>query len=372
MKVATLTWYSGNNYGTTMQAYALQKVLLDMGHYSEIIDYSPRFIYRWKMKIKNHSVKETIDYKINETYLKHRKEGKAVTNDSLFDQFRKEHLHFSKPCHTINQLSELGKDYDAIICGSDQIWNPYYYDPVYFLTFVAEKEKRIAYAPSFGISDIPDFAIHSYKKSLSMIDKISVREQQGAEIIKRLTNRIVNVVADPSFLLSREEWQSLGNSSKIVIDKPYILTYFLRKNTAYYDIVYQIAKKNNLSVVNIPMVTGDFDRCDTIIEPIGPKEWISLIDHSNIVITDSFHCTAFSIIMKKQFGTFLAFSSENVKSQNSRIESLLTITGLKQCVLSDNAKDICHLDESDIICSQKKLRSYVEYSKEWLEKALIK
>lgn len=370
MKIATLTWYSGNNYGSTMQSYALQKVLQGMGHSSEIIAYSPAFFEKWKLKFQNHSVKATLDYKINEAYLKFLQKGVSTDNVALFDEFRREYQAFSSPVSSAKQLRTLASEYDAVICGSDQIWNPFYYDPVYFLDFVADRAKRIAYAPSFGVTEVPPFAQRRMADSLDLIDNLSVREKQGADIIYKLVHRKAQVVADPALLLPASEWKKIGRMPGTAPDKPYVVCYFLRKNEEYHRTVKRIAEKNGLDIVNIPMVTGDFERKETIRDTVGPREWVALLENAAMVITDSFHCTAFSIMFNKEFGTFRAFSETNIRSQNSRIDNLLQITGLENCVITLEANDVHHRTGQEATGAQEKLGVFVQSSRKWLENAL--
>lgn len=371
MRTATLTWYTGNNYGSTMQAYALQTTLKKLGHTNDILAYSPKKLDAWKLKFQNHSVKATLSYKINEFYVKKfHKNSQMPDNMFLFDAFREQYMTFSKPYSSARDLEGALQEYDAFLCGSDQIWSPYYFDPVYFLNFVPDAKRKVPYAPSLGVSAVPEYAKKRFVNSVKAFEKISVREQQGADVIKDLTGLDATVVADPSLLLTAEEWADLAKPMPKVQEKPYILCYFLRNNDKYHQVVQTIAKKHGLEVRIIPMVKGDFDRPGVITEAVGPQEWISLIANANMVVTDSFHCTVFSILFEKDFATFRAFAADNKRSQNSRIEHLLHKTGLEDRIVGLDAEDLLPVSKEQYRKAKEALKPFVEASLEWLKEAL--
>lgn len=370
MRIATLTWYSGNNYGSTMQAYALQETLTRLGHETEILSYSPTKSENWKLKFLNHSVKATVDYKINELYVKLRS-GSAeagCSNMHLFDDFRAQQMRFSRPCSTKAEMAEIGREYDAYICGSDQIWSPFYFDPVYALSFVDEPWKKIAYAPSFGVNSIPERSKARMGRWLKSINCISVREKNGEHIVETIAGRTATTVVDPTLLLGKADWEKLARGPQYT--KPYIACYFLRKNEGYHTFVQNIAQKLNCEIRLIPMVMGDYEREYAIKEPVGPQQWLDLLKNAAYVVTDSFHCTLFSIIFQKNFSTFRAFSDVDVRSQNSRIDSLLKMTDMQDRIVSVDVHDIEMIQPERFEIASKNIDEMASASRKWLINAI--
>lgn len=209
------------------------------------------------------------------------------------------------------------------VIGSDQVWNPYYRygSPIDFLTF-APKYKRIAYAPSFGISSIPDEYIEDYKLWLSEMDSLSVREEVGAKIIKKLTGKDSIVLVDPTIMLSKEKWLSVSKSSVNKPQNKYLLTYFLGEvSQKKRKRIRKIASDNKLEIVNLAYIK-DKDRYAT-----DPGEFIDYINSATVFLTDSFHGAVFSILMEKPFIIFER--DEKIPSMNSRIDTLLSTFNLK-------------------------------------------
>lgn len=368
MRTVTLTWYTGNNFGSTLQAYALQRTVCELGHTNEILAYHPPKLENLKLKLQNHSLQATMNYKLNEFYLKLAAKGNQETqsNMALFDEFRSQHLKFSAPCSTKAELESIAKQYDKFLCGSDQIWNPYYFDPVYFLSFVHDPDQKVPYAPSLGVTQIPEFARERLAKQLRTFSRLSVREQQGAELIQQLTGLQAKTVADPTLLLKADDWRKLSKPLQDKTAEPYVFCYFLRNNPTYHEVVQKIAQRHGLTVQTVPMVIGDFDRPGTIHDPVGPAQWLDLLDNAAYVVTDSFHCTIFSILFQKNFGTFHGFSSDNQRSQNSRIDNILRITGLEDQLLPLTAEDIHPVSEQQWMQANAALEPWIDESRQWL------
>src|SRR5699024_7280148 len=213
--------------------------------------------------------------------------------------------------------NDLPDRYDFFVTGSDKVWNPNYRkgSPIDFLTF-ASPEKRIAYAPSFGISEIPKEYIGNYKSWLSEMAHLSVREEAGARIIKDLTGRDGTVVLDPTMMLTKEKWLSI---SKVASNKPvkkYLLTYFIGHiSKERMTLLNNIARKNDLEIVHLAQVK------DKKAYLSGPSEFIDYINSASIFCTDSFHGAVFSILLDTPF---IIFNREGTSpSMNSRIDTLL-------------------------------------------------
>ena len=226
-----------DNYGGTLQNYALSQVLSDMGHEVSTIAlyYSKEpFCLYGKIRRKLYC-KYGIDIRISKKGIQCAKVEKyqKKRNDN-FLQFRSEKIHTDTRWIEKNNFRNLDSEYDLFIVGSDQVWNPYWavnkttFDG-FFLRF-ARKDKRVSYAASFGVSMIPENQIGDYTKALLEFKRISVREDAGASIIKKLCNREAQVVLDPTLLLDKCQWECIQKKVlNIQTDSPYILTYFLGK-----------------------------------------------------------------------------------------------------------------------------------------------
>ena len=307
-RVGIVTITLGINYGNRLQNYALQEVLYKLGFASQTFEN----IYQ-ERKIIN---------KIKRYYDLKKKNKKFALKLKRFAEFNRKYINIKGKIRSYYVPKNINKKFDYFICGSDQIWNPYYIGNTgtNFLSF-ANKNKTISYAASFGTSSIPINRKKEFQKYLNHIRCLSCREIQGVEIIKNLTGREARLVLDPTLLLSKTEWEKIAKKTKYVPDGEYLLTYFLGSVTEEYDKrIKKIANKNRLKIYNI-MDLSDMDKFST-----NPSEFIYLIKNAKLICTDSFHGTIFSIIFNKPYIIFERNSS--MENMNSRFESLNQILEL--------------------------------------------
>lgn len=265
---------------------------------------------------------------------------------------------YSISVNTINRINL--NQYVYFVCGSDQIWNPYYpqNSMIDFLRF-APATKRVAYAPSFGVSHIPENKVELYKKWLSEIPNLSVREEQGAAIIKKLTGREVTVLADPTLMLNKDEWLAIAKKPSIYIEQKYILTYFLGNQTKEYrKAICEIAEIFSCRVINL-LDIREFESYT-----VDPAEFIYLINRAKLVCTDSFHGAVFAIIMRTNFIVFDRV--EDGHSMHSRLETLLKKFGMENRHFKNmkNYEEVINTDfhntENIISAEQNKAWKYLE------------
>lgn len=318
MKVGIITIIDNNNYGNRLQCYAVQKILKKLGIKAETIYYGSGL----NIKQKNYLV---VVKKFVRAYYKELKEN---FNNLLHFKRAKNFRFFNKNIKMVNKRTLLyrknsHKEYDYFLVGSDQIWNPNFgrFGDVEFLTFVP-KEKRIAYVPSFGVSTIEEKKEEFCRKPLKEFKAISVREESGKEIIEKLTSRKdIEVLIDPTMVLTSEEWKSLERKPKCLKINNFILCYFLgqvSENKVKY--IENEAKRNKCAIINLNNKNNEFYN-------VGPAEFIYLIRNAKVVFTDSFHACVFSILFKKDF---IVFDRESKgKSMYSRIDTLLEKFNLK-------------------------------------------
>lgn len=320
-KIGNITLNGYSNYGNRLQNYALQKTLESLGFFVEtiIIDNersNKNLFIRLKENKKDKIVKNTLN-KINNFI--NRKEFAQSTQirTEIFKNFSKTHIKETDFSISINSVPEkLSDEYDYFITGSDQVWNPYFPigQELYFITF-APKNKRISYAPSFGISELSDEVKPKYRKWLNEIEFLSVRENDGASIIKELTGRESKVLVDPTLLLTKKEWIEIASATTNNYDKKFLLTYFLGGiPREFQKQITDIANNHDLQIINL----GDIKEKDTY--RTGPSEFIDYINKCSIFCTDSFHGAVFAILLEKPF---IVYERIGKTSMYSRLNTLL-------------------------------------------------
>lgn len=366
LKIAVITINDNNNYGNRLQNYALQQYLFNKIKIERVdtIWYDPKYKYISQVDIVDWRtwIKYFINWKNQRTYLKkeYLKDNIRMYNISKFTKKISTKLDFKI-------RDNLSKEYDYFITGSDQVWNPNFWSKRYnhasirFLKFVP-KEKRIAYAASIAIPEIPKDKEQFFKDSLNEMKTISMREKAGAELVKKLTGRDVSVLVDPTILLSKEEWQKIELKPEWYSGEKYILTYFLGNPSP---VIEKIAKKNNWKIYNL-MDKDNFDLYTSRVE-----EFVYLIDHAQLVATDSFHACVFSILMNTSF-LVVNRQEKGMADMTSRIDTLMELFGYQdryivngECNLSD--EEILHMDFSKVKDIQEREK---KRSKDFLEKAL--
>lgn len=370
-KIALMTWFGFHNYGTALQVSALYTTLVRLGYYVDVVSYSPKSKYTARPKWEGclHAIGELTNKAANKlTNLKYTPSEREL----LFEQYINDALSFTNPCPTMADLEGLNDKYDTFICGSDQIWAPSIFDPHYFLDFAGEDRLKIAYAPSVGLQKIDDSDVaRQMAKLCSRLDALSTREESGSKIVSALTGREVATVLDPTLLISQPEWDSIAGTTNIEIDKPYLLAYMLGKNEDHWKKIYALANKLNLKVRIIPVFKADLHRSGCIADPIGPREFISLLAHASYVCTDSFHGVAFSVNLERDFCAFERFKKNDLINQNSRIYNLLNIVGLRDRLVNECSNIERFSEAIDWNDPHRKLVSERNASLKWLKNSLL-
>lgn len=366
MKIAVMTWFHYDNYGTVLQVTALCRKLSEQGHQVEIIQFYPRgkgdmlpsvSLFR---EIWNSAVR-TIQNSKNPSIVED-------VSGKQFDAYRSRELCFTEPCETLADLEALSERFDAFICGSDQIWSPLCFEPHYFLDFVADAERMVAYAPSMGVNGIEDPYIE--KRMTELIGRfkhISLREKSGAEIVGKLIGREIPVVLDPTLLLSMDEWGECLELEKQETE-PYLLAYFLGVNERHWRAVYALAERLKLEVKVIPVFRADRKRRGVIDIGVGPREFVKYIQNAAFVCTDSFHGVAFSVNFSRDFCCFERFGVKDKSNQNSRIYHILDILGLNSRLYkSGRETDTGKIDYAQV---HRKLEQFRRESQDFLQGSL--
>lgn len=335
-KIGILSVYN-HNYGSILQAYALQQVLENMGHDTEILVYKKTNYVRQAARLLYYPLlKATAKRVWKDVYCKffHRDiyGGVLAGRETAFCEFIRKNMHFSETYIGRSALIRACDNYDCFVLGSDQVWNPMNLGGDYYtMTFIGSEKKKVTYAPSFGVARIPKNQEKKTKQYLERIDFISVREPEGQKIVAYLTGRTAEVVVDPTLLVDREFWD-LRKGGRLISDS-YILCYFISPNPSYRKFSENLRKKTGLKIVSIPhvdeFVRSDVGYADYEPTEIGPFQFINLIANAAYVCTDSFHGSVFSAIYERTFFTFTRYQNDEKDSTNSRLYSFLKMTGLE-------------------------------------------
>lgn len=359
-KIAIITYYRNGNYGSALQSYALQTIIKDMGYQCENIRYGSKFSSRLVSVIKNPS---KILKKLSRTRL-------PTAYYRIMD-FVNQYIDESNDLYkSIAELKLTNEIYDVFICGSDQVWAPNHFNEWYYISFIDEKHKKVAYAPSIGLSVIPNNLKSHIASLLRGIKYLSVREKQGENIIYELTGIHAPVVLDPTLLINRNRWISTATETNI--EEPYILCYFLGSNVKHRDLVEKYKQKTGDKTVVIvpPFSVRDYSRGDITLKDVGPLEFVGLVNNARIIFTDSLHGALFSINLNRPFNVFMRFTEDHILCQNSRIVNILDMFGLSHRLIKDDALEIKNDSDIDYESVNKILESKRKYSIDYLKTSL--
>ena len=367
-KIGIITFHNAHNYGAMLQAYALQQKLLE-NNKVEIIDFRNSYIDKnYKLFRRSRNPVNMIKFFIND--LKEYKKNKERYDK--FENFIKNNYILTKEHYNSEkELKENAPELDIYITGSDQVWNCNIAGRLldaYTLNFGKKGAKRISYAPSIGMSEIDEKYKQEYINKLSIIDKISVREESAKESLIKIIDKNIDVVLDPTLLLTREEWDK-RISEKIddfKINQKYILAYVVKKDENYNKMVNYLSEKTRLNVVHFQNENKNFKNLCVSAYTEGPFEFVNLIKNAEYVICTSFHATVFSIIYNKKFWVIPH------KETGSRVTNLLEKLGILDRV-KNNLEEFKKLDYDKAIDYErvnKKLDEERKKSINWLNNAI--
>lgn len=363
-RIGMITFH-GNNYGAVLQAFALQRYIRD--HISsdvEIINLQTKFHIDFNHnvfeKLSGNPIKWFVVFLL--TLLRYR----AIKRKQYrFELFRKKKLKFGTVVfHDEESLIQNVPQKDYYLTGSDQVFNPnsaLY--RVYYMGFDKGKGKKVAYAPSFGISKFDNVIAEKIKVLLNDYDSLSCREEQGATFMSSLLGRDVPVVLDPTFLLSKQQWSEVAiHDAK---NKGCIFVYDLNGGYRLLSIAYKLKAQTGKKIVCCTSKVRNFYKdADVVDFSIGPGEMLGYIEDADFVVTDSFHGTALSLVMGTKVLSYIA-----LPSMASRLTTIMGALGLEDQLLTekDLNKDILSIDFKPY---DDKLKVMREKSISFLTKAL--
>lgn len=361
-KVGIITFHAAHNYGSMLQAYALQQTVLGLGYECEIIN------LRTKIQRKNYR-----PYFMHIGWIKHLKALgplrliiESIQKYRKFEKFINEKYILSKHTYTTaKELRNANLDYDCYISGSDQIWNTSCFDfqTSYFLDFV-KHGKRIAYAPSMGPKPFDEIDKKFYpfiKESVAHYDAIAVREQDEATLLKQVANITPSVVLDPTLLVNPKDWSALaGDKPLINSDYIFIYTPWYNKYEPFFTAALKLAKRLNLKVIcslSDNVYQWRNEQYILFYTAVGPIEFLNLVKYSKYVFCGSFHAVVFSILLNKPF---FAYKGMN----DSRIAPLLKTTGLERCTeIQEGQLPISYNYEETIEKLELPIKQSIQYLK---------
>ena len=333
MKIGIITIHKIHNYGSVLQAYALQRVCEQLGYEAEIIDYNFPNAFQ-----QGNKYSDTSDSQPKEPLWIKALFGPALLHQHRgIEQFVNTYINLSSEQYSSpDELLFNAPAYDVYLTGSDQVWNPRYSngDPSFLLHFAPTGARRVSYAASIGSDKIPEELLPLYRELLFKYSYLSVREPSGKSIIKKLTGQESQVVLDPTLLLNRDDWNLIASKKRIIKNK-YILCYYLNysfnafpyvdnlaadiQNKTGYEIVRVARPPHHLFIHNTKYCIG-----------ASPEQFLALVRDAEMILTTSFHGTAFAVNYGKPVFTVV----KSRDSSDSRQINLMKSLSLEDKVLS--------------------------------------
>lgn len=363
-KIGIITIPDYNNYGNRLQNYAVKNFFEKKGYYVETLEMNDPDFKKYKARKQKLQLKKR--KMLNVIFLFEMLKGgiDKAKRERKFEEFTLKYLNVEYiPEYNDKIINYVNEKFDFFVLGSDQIWHPYVNDTpnLYFANFTTSN-KKIFFAPSFGMENIPDDYKRIVVKGLQNTQHLNVREKAGAKIIREILNKKAEVFLDPTLITSKTEWDKIAIKPDGLKDNDYILSYFLGpQNEEYKKVIASIKEKVNGEIFEIA------NKKEKNGYVTGPSEFVYSIKKAKFIVTDSFHAVAFAIIFHKPF---IVFSRLNNKGKNagldSRIDGLLEKMQLVEKKYS-NEESICfdkfNFDVADSVIKQekKKIENFYNY-----------
>ena len=327
-KVGLFTIYICN-YGAVLQTYALKRCIEEL--YKDInvsiVDFYSHEHYRIFSTSAKNPIRKLVKYGM---ILGHY--PALFTRNKREKKFIAEEFNLSERYPYLDLLLKEMPTYDYYLTGSDQVFNSNSkYSPLFFQQFSIKSGIKAAYAPSFGQSVFSDDEKSKIKILIKSFDFLSCRENDGAEMLSHICGKDVPCVIDPTLLLSAAQWSKMMKAPET--NEKYLLVYDLNGGVRMLDIARKVAAEKGLKIYCItrhPDISFIYKGIDKVIYDAGPREFVGYFSKALYVITDSFHGTAFSLIFRSNFNTYIA-----VPKSSQRIKSLLTVCGLSRRIITD-------------------------------------
>ena len=363
MKVFVATFYK-NNYGSALQAYALQSVLKELNTISMVIEEPKNNCSRAKQILRD------IYYLIKpEKYYGFIKKTKRLLEQRFeLGKIGKINNFVKKNIAIINYdeyIKQIADEKVIALAGSDQIWSIINSPISSFYTFDYIKNKnvkKISYAASIGVSNLSENQIKYYSETLKQFKVISLREKCAYEILNGFFQKSeVRCDVDPTLLLDKSIWRNLCSEPQL--SEPYVFVYMLRPDDSLIEMARILAKKNHCKIVYIGQFNRKYRNVKTI-KNAGIEDFLSYIYNAEYIITNSFHGTVFSILFNKKF------VSVRIKTTSSRVENLLKSLNIQYKLISDIAELDNAIIDYDISSVESKLNELRNNSINYLKREI--
>lgn len=379
-KIGMAVCYDTKNFGSKLQVLATVKKIEEMGFATEIIRYkkafTPTFMIQTIPRLLNRNFirAKLASKKKRKQIQQHPEIAKNVgIRNKRFAGFVDQYFTNLSPSYRgwETLVKECKENYDMFLCGSDQLWLPNNLGShFYTLEFAPDNKPKVAYATSFGVSQIPNRQKKATAKYLNRFQHLSTRELAGQKIIEDLTGKKASVVCDPTLLFDAKGWAQMLPDHKVV-EEPYMFCYFLGTNVEHRIAANEFKKKTGLKIVTCPyldnFVETDQRFGDIQLFDMDSADFVNLIRHAEYILTDSFHGSVFSILHHKKFMTFNRFTA-GANSRNSRIDSLCTLLGLSERRYDGDVMNV--QKDIDYVGVEERLSKLRADSIEYLEIAL--
>lgn len=339
--IGLVTCYFHHNYGSMLQAYATEMIMQQMGLPYQTIACKAPINYMKENKLL-YIIKKLLiaDWKMRLGKMKIERAKKDYPEfarnwdirNKAFDNFSDTFFHVSPYCKNREELTKMAENYSAFLVGSDQLWRTDSVEHGYYtLEWVPDNIRKIAYSTSIGVKEVPWFQVNKNKRFMNRFDYMALREQSACDLVYKLTGRKVPVVLDPTLLFTDEQWMEIQKQEPLT-DGKYIFCYLLGNNPSQRNFIKEIKEKTGYKIVALQQLDDYIPSDEGFADEapyVGPREFLNYIRNAEFVFTDSFHCSVFSILYKKNFFTFSRFAEGAKQSTNTRIDNLLHITGLE-------------------------------------------
>ena len=321
--VGILTFLHNENYGSSLQAYALQRVVREAGFECEHLDYRPDRAEKVRNLLRSGNNPKLILDGLRKRGVQ-AEQAEARQKSRAIPEFYAKHMKLSAPCRNGAELREAGAKHDILICGSDQIWNPVWLNENYFLTFARDGQRKLAYAASLGISTLPaQGKTEKIRRWTEGFEAISVREEEGAELLRQMTGRKPDVTPDPVCLLSPEEWNGIAEDAPS--GDAYLLCYFIGENESYWEETRRLARETGLRVLVIPVTAESYKSGYELLGGIGPEGFLGAVRGAARLVTDSFHGLVFGTLYGVPVTPLRRDREGDPESKHSRVVNFLRL-----------------------------------------------
>lgn len=375
-KIGLITFYE-NNYGSILQCYATKYFLENHGYECVVVSCSevqqPNLVNKiekyFKVAIRSLVFKSYYKDFVLMKKAARKKNALSETTKNKMNNFVDGYI--SPKLFRIKNLNKLAKtdEFDKFIVGSDQVWNVSFdLNDFYFLTF-CPYNKRIAFSVSIGLSELSDYERYRLKNRIGLFRSISVREKTGQRLLESMGAKDVKKLSDPTILLNGKEWQKFEDAKKCrQLGQHYILIHFLNTPSdvalQYFNYIQETTNSKLIMIgYNYPELNKNlrFEFYDA-----DPREYIAWINHADLVLTDSYHTTLFSINLGTSFYTFRRMYNHN-SSQESRLTDLLEDLNMSGRYISSKNVVVCESEKYKFTCNDIIEENRIELQ-QWLLK----